>query len=77
MWTCTRHLGARDVGVGDAGLQRGADDAELTEHALQLASPTAQPAAQQQAVARARPGDVGDAVALGFLGRPAGRREAR
>ena len=41
-------------------------------------APAAQPAAQQQAVARARPGDVGDAIALGLVGLLAGRgRDAR
>ena len=71
------HLGARDVDVGEARLQSGAHDAELTESALELSTATPEPAAEQEPVARARPGDVGDAVALGLLGRPAGGREAR
>ena len=57
------------VDVGDARLQRRRDDAELAEHALELAVlPAAQPPAEQQPVAGARPGDVRDAIALGLVG---------
>ena len=70
------HLGPCDAGVRNARLEGGADDAELTEHALQLAAPPAQPPAQQEAIACPRPGHVGDAVALRLLGRSARRRQA-
>ena len=71
------HRHPRDRDVGDARLERRRDDAELAEHALELAVlPAAQPAAEQEAVASARPGDVGDAIALGIVGGPRGLAEA-
>ena len=46
------HLSACDRDVRDAGLERGSDDAELSEHALQLAAPR-RPASRPAAAGRA------------------------
>ena len=71
------HLRAADVDVRDARLQLGRHESELPEHALELhVALGAEPAAEQQAVARARPRDVCDAVALVLLGRLVGGGEA-